>query len=135
MGRKKKHPDPEYRLRVFPYTDERTRTAGTAVVVETVKEFVSFSYEVLLEDHLDGQTVSLKILGLHAPVSVMPGVGPARGHRFYEHLSGRRTFVVTKLNGDRNEFVCSIGPRTVELHKSPEEPFILFSTDPISLTL
>lgn len=132
MGRKKKN-DPEYRLRIFRYTDERTRKKGVAVVVETVKEFVSFAYEVLLEDQQEGRVITLKILGLHAPVSVMPGVGPARGFRFYEGLSGRLTFAVTKLNGERNEFECSINERTVVLRQSPPEPFILFSTDSINL--
>jgi hypothetical protein len=134
VGRKKKQRDPEYRLRVFPCTDEQTRTAGVALVVETVKEFVSFAYEVLLEDHQEGRTISLKILGLHAPVSVMPGIGPARGFRFYENLSGKQTIVVTRLDGQRNEFDVTIGLRAVVLHHSPKDPFVLFSTDPVRLT-
>ena len=133
-GRRKKKREPEYRLRVFHYTDERTRKSGIAVVIETLKEFVSFAYEVLLEDRQENRTTTLRILGLHAPLSVMPGVGPARGHRFYEHLSGRQTLIVSKLNGEKNEFVCMIGPRTIVLEESPKEPFVLFSTDPVTLT-
>ena len=102
-------------------------------MVETIKEFVSFAYEVLLEDHRSPRAIELKILGLHAPVSVMPGVGPARGYRFFEHLAGRQTFTVTKLKGEQNEFVVTIGPRTILLQQSPKDPFILFSTEPISL--
>ena len=103
MPRKKTKSQPEYLLRVFHYHPE-TGTPTVAVVIETLKEFVSFLYEVLLEDQRTENDISIKIMGLHAPVSVMPGSGPARGTRLYPSLSGTITMQIKKLGGKKNEF-------------------------------
>lgn len=128
-GKKKK---PEYRLRVFHHHPE-TGKHSVAVVIETLKEFVSFRYEVLLEDQRIENEIHIRILGLHAPVSVMPGTGPARGIRFYTTLSGPATIHVKKLDGEKNEFAVMIGRTSVSLVRSPRQPFVFFSTDPVTL--
>ncbi len=132
MARKRKKSEPEYRLRVFHYRQE-TGKKSVALIVETLKEFVSFRYEVLLEDQRTEHEIRVRILGLNAPISVMPGTGPARGIRFYDSLSGTIGIHVKKLDGEANEFEVSIGRTAVSLVKSPRNPFILFSPEPVTL--
>lgn len=132
MPRKKNRSQPEYLLRVFHHHNEAGKPS-VAVVVETLKEFVSFRYEVLLELQRTENEILIKILGLHAPVSVMPGTGPARGSRLYTALAGTVTIQVRKLNGEKNEFVFIINRKGVSLVHSPRQPFILFSTEPVTL--
>ena len=132
MPRKRKKPEPEYRLRVFHYRRE-TGKKSIALVVETLKEFVSFRYEVLLEDKRADNDIHVRILGLHAPVSIMPGTGPARGIRFYDSLSGTIGIHIKKFDGEMNEFAVTIGRTAVSLVRSPRDPFILFSLEPVTL--
>lgn len=132
MPRKKNRVEPEYILRVFHFRHE-TGKKSVAVVLETVKEFVSFNYEVLLDDHRAEKEVHLKILGLHTPVSIMPGTGPARGVRFYTPLSGNVSFHVKKLDGNEDRFVVNIGRTSVKLVSSPKQPFIRFSNESVPL--
>lgn len=130
MPRKKKT-EPEYRLRVFPARDERSGTSVVVVAVETIKEFVNFNYEILLEERKVGTTIHLKILGLHTPASVMPGVGPARGLRVHPQLEGLVSITVTKPDGEVNRFEFEIEKRSITIKKMPEEPFLRFSPNPI----
>lgn len=133
LARKKKSPEAEYRLRVFPVRNERDATPALAVVVETTKEFVSFHYEVLLHDQKIGNTITLKILGLHTPMSVMPGVGPARAFRIFEHRSGTVTLVVHSPDGDENVYKLARRSSVIDVLEAPTRPFILFSTQPVAL--
>ncbi|HEY6952716.1 MAG TPA: hypothetical protein VI758_09935, partial [Bacteroidota bacterium] len=66
MSEKKKH-EPEYTLHVFHGSRPETNEAVTAFVVETVREFVSFNYEIPLESVIDGTSISLRIHGLRVP--------------------------------------------------------------------
>jgi hypothetical protein len=133
LARKKKLTGAEYRLRVFPVLNDRSATPTIAVVVETTKEFVNFHYEVLLNDQKIGTTITLKILGLHTPLSVMPGVGPARSFRTYEHRSGAIKLVVHSPDGDENVYVLTRRSAAIEVIEAPANPFILFSTQPVAL--
>jgi len=132
VPRKKIKSQPEYLIRVFHYHPEAGKPV-IAVVIETLKEFVSFMYEVLLEDQRTGNDITIKIMGLHAPVSVMPGTGPARGKRFYPSLSGTITMQIKKLSGEKNEFEFAITRTAVTLVRSPRQPFIVFSPEPVPL--
>ncbi len=135
MPRQKKKVEPEYRLRVFHYHDERQSRTGVAFSIETVKEFVSFQYEVLLEDERSGHEISFRILGLHTPNSVMPAVGPARGVRIFENLKGKYRIRIAKPDGPVDEFLVKVGSSVVELLQSPDQPFIVFSNEPIPLSI
>lgn len=123
--------EPEYRLRIFPYAGEQQ--SGIAFSVETIKEFVSFQYEVLLEAEQSGQEVTLKILGLHAPRSVMPAVGPARGVRIFPGLRGTLRVRVAKPDGGENVFTVKVGRKNIELVQAPKQPFVVFSNEPTVL--
>ncbi|MEX1139615.1 MAG: hypothetical protein WEB33_03390 [Bacteroidota bacterium] len=133
MARKRKLPEAEYRLRVFRTLNERNMKSAIAVVVETTKEFVNFHYEVLISDKKIGNTLTVKILGLHTPMSVMPGVGPARAFRVYEHSSGTLTVVVHSPDGDENIYKLNLRRASPEVQGAPSHPFILFSSQPVEL--
>lgn len=132
MARKKKQREPEYRLRVFSLQNSESKSL-LAFVVETTKEFVNFHYELLLADERNGKDIALKILGIHTPRSVMPGVGPARGVRRYDDLSGHVSVTVRNPDGEANTFKINIRKSSIGLLDSPPHPFVHFSTDPVEL--
>lgn len=134
MPRKKKKEEPEYILHMFHARDEETRTEGVEFVIRTVKEFVSFSYEILLSDQRSDKTIELKISGIHAPIMIMPGMGPAIARRFYPKLSGRFRVVVQKLNKEINEFDVAFKANSVEILRTPDKTFVLCSTEPYPST-
>lgn len=134
MVRTRNSRDLEYLLRAFPVRDTETGLERLALVVETVKEFISFHYEVLLSDSRDGNEVELRILGIHAPRSVMPGVGPARGFRLYDGLKGTVTVTVRNADGNENAFRLRLRGSSVHLLSAPTEPFIAFTTEPVALS-
>lgn len=134
MVRTKKPREPEYRLRVFPAKDPESQKAGIAVVVETIKEFVSFHYELLLSDKREKNSITLHILGLNAPRSVMPGVGPARGHRLYAGLSGTIAVVIRNVDGEENAYKLKVRPPAVKVLSEPRHPFVVFSPEPVELS-
>lgn len=126
----KKH-DPEYTLNVFRQYDEQTKTTPVVFLIQTTKIFVSFRYEILLEDELRDREIRLKILGLHAPTLLMPGTGPAQGFRKYEHLRGTYSLRVTKQDKSVNEFEVEIAPRSISVKKEVPIPFVLISTESV----
>ncbi|MBI2619645.1 MAG: hypothetical protein HYW57_06150 [Ignavibacteriales bacterium] len=135
MARKRQRVELEYLLRVFPHRDNRKAGHNVVISIETLKEFVSFQYEVLLEERRTDNEFSFRILGLHAPRSVMPAVGPARGIRVLGALRGTYRIRVSKPDGPENLFSFKISDTTIRLLESPEQPFVLFSTEPIPITI
>ncbi len=133
MARKKKR-DPDYTLNIFHHYDERAKRQVVVFLVQTTKIFVSFRYEILLEDSLEGNVIDIKIVGLHVPELLMPQTGPARGRRDYENLSGDYTLHITKQDKTVNTFSIVITPSSVEIKQKPREPFILVSNDPVDLS-
>lgn len=133
MARTKKLREPEYRLRVFPAKDPESQKAGIAFVIETTKEFVSFHYELLISDNREKNSITLHILGLNAPRSVMPGVGPARGYRFYTGLSGTIEVMIRNVDGEENVYEFKLRPPAVRVLSKPRHPFVVFSPEPVEL--
>lgn len=113
-------------------TGQQSETS-VAVVVETIKEFVNFHYEVELEEKRIGNTIHLKILGLHAPSAVMPGVGPARGMRIHPRRSGQMIIILTKPDGEENTFEFDIDQTAIRVIRLPDRPFAIFSPEPLPL--
>ncbi len=133
MARAKKHREPEYRLNIFRGRDPKTRQEGWMFVVRTVKEFVSFNYEIVLSGATSGRTITLQISGIHAPLMVMPGVGPAKGMVLLKDLNGSYTLTVKKLSREINTFNLSVGPEEVHVEEGPPHAFITVSADPVDL--
>jgi hypothetical protein len=133
MPRRKKHRDPEYSLHVFHHLDERTHRALQVFLVQTIKEFTSFNYEILLDAVMRERLIQLKILGLRTTPLIMPGVGPATGHRDFTNLRGSYNLIVMKLDGETNDFQVDVAPSQIEIQGSPAHPFITVSNMPVPL--
>lgn len=133
MPRRKRHRDPEYSLHVFHRFDERIRKVLQIFLVQTVKEFTSFNYEILLDVAVQDRAIQMKILGLRTTPLIMPGVGPARGRRDFTELRGSYQLNVIKLNGETNEFQVELTPSSVSITGAPASPFITVTNKPVAL--
>jgi hypothetical protein len=133
MASKKKR-DPDYTLNIFHHYDEKTKRNVVVFLVQTTKIFVSFRYEILLEDEIVGKEIHLHVKGLHVPELLMPQSGPAQGRRDYTQLEGTYHLVVTKQDKTVNEFSVHITPESVDIKQKPKMPFILVSNDPLNLS-
>ena len=131
MASKKKR-DPDYTLNIFHHFDEKTRQNVVVFLVQTTKIFVSFRYEILLEDEIVGKEIHLRIKGLHIPELLMPQTGPAQGRRDYTQLEGTFHLVVTKQDKTVNEFSIHISQKSIDIKEKPKAPFILISNEPLN---
>ena len=132
MAHKKKR-NLDYTLNIFHHFDEQLKQNVVVFIVQTTKIFVSFRYEILLEDSHTAKDIYLKIVGLHVPELLMPQTGPARGRRDYQNLNGQYTLHVTKQDRTLNIFQIEISSSSIEIKQKPRDPFILVSSDPIEL--
>lgn len=132
MSAKKKH-EPEYTLHIFHTTNPETGEAVTAFVVQTVREFVSFNYDIPLESKIEGRVIHLKVHGLHVPENLVPGKGRARGAVLHAKLRGKYELFVTNVDGIVNRFLLTITTQTIEAKKSARNPFIVYSKGQIQL--
>jgi hypothetical protein len=132
MGVTKKH-EPEYTLHIFHGKDPETSGAVTAFVVRTVREFVSFMYEIPLEAAVRDETIELRIHGLRVPENLVSGKGQARGVSLQRTLKGAYELVVTNVDGVVNKFSVRITPREILVKKLSRTPFIVYSTEQIRL--
>ena len=133
MPRRKKHRNPEYSLHVFHHYDDRTRRAMQVFLVQTVKEFTSFNYEILLDAVMRERLIQLKILGLRTTPLIMPGMGPAKGHRDFANLRGSYNLSVIKLDGETNDFLVDVASSQIAIQGNPTHPFITVSNTPVPL--
>jgi hypothetical protein len=107
----------EYRLLIAPHYDERKQRNITRVVLETVKSFASFRYELTVEEKVSSNTIAYKILGLSAPQLSLPAVGPARFAREYDNLSGVYDISIQGLDGKTSIMGIRIRPNNVKVIK------------------
>ncbi len=124
--------EPEYRLNIFYHKNPQTKKRSLVFLLRTIQEFVSFNYEILLEDKMLGRTLMMKIAGLHAPPSLMPATGEAVGKKEYRGLNGTYTMIVKKLDGTTNEFRLDISKEGVRILQRPKNPIVLISTEPVA---
>lgn len=129
----KKQKEPEYTLHIFRHRDERINTTGIVFLVQTVKEFTNFKYQILLEGGLRGKTIELNILGLRTTPLIMPGTGPAIGRKDFPDLKGSYALMVAKLDGDKNQFQLELTAKKITITQMPSQAFIRVSTEQLSL--
>ncbi len=120
---KKKHKSLEYRVLVIPTFDETLKKAGTLFLIETVKQFSNFNYEVVVEDHRLDDTTIWSLHGLRTPELSMPSFGAAHFRKVYFDVKGKHTFILRKIDGEENHFELRISPSSVSIISSPEDPF------------
>ena len=130
----KKKRDPDYTLNIFHHYDEKTKRNVVVFLVQTTKIFVSFRYEILLEDEIVDNEIHLRVKGLHVPELLMPQSGPAQGRRDYTQLEGTYHLIVTKQDKTVNEFSICITPESVDIKQKQKTSFILISGDPVNLS-
>jgi hypothetical protein len=133
MARSRRRPKPEFSLNIFQGTDPKTRRQGWIFLVQTVKEFVSFNYEIVLSATVEKNAITLHISGIHAPLMVMPGLGPAKGWVLIDDIVGSYTLTVRKLNKEVNDFRIVIGSDGLEVHGKSQQPFVTIGTEPLPL--
>jgi len=132
MANKKR--DPDYTLNIFHHYDDKTKRNVVVFLVQTTKIFVSFQYEILLEEEIVGDKINLRIIGLHIPELLMPHTGPAQGRCDYSNLDGSYKLIVTKQDKTVNEFTVQISPTKIDIIHKPRTSFIIVSSDPVSLS-
>jgi hypothetical protein len=132
MIEKKEHA-PEYTLHVVRRRDPDTNKTGIALVVQTVREFVSFEYQIPVESTKTGTMISMKIHGLHVPENLVPGKGRAKGFVIHERLNGAYDLVVTNVDGMENRFVVNIHPPEILVRGLTRRPFIVPSSEPVQV--
>ena len=130
----KKKRDPDYTLNIFHHYNEKTKQDVVVFLVQTTKIFVSFRYEILLDNELVDHGINLRITGLHIPELLMPQVGPAQGRCDYTNLDGLYKLKVTKQDKTVNQFSVQISREKIEIKQRPRSPFIFVSGDAISLS-
>ncbi len=119
----------EYRLLITPQYNERGQKYTTLFLLETVKSFASFRYDLSVEETVDKKTIRYRVLGLRTPQLSLPATGHAQFMREYDNLKGTYQVVVEGLDGKSNSFSVRIAPQQVRLVSSPPQPFITICTD------
>ena len=131
----KRKRDLDYTLNIFHYYEEKSKRNVIVFLVQTTKIFVSFKYEILLDDKIEGNKINLRITGLHVPELLMPQTGPAQGRRDYTNLNGVYHLIVTKQDKTVNEFSVNISSSAIDITQKSKTPFILVSNEPVNLSL
>jgi hypothetical protein len=130
MIEKKKH-EPEYTFHVLHSANPETGDPVTAFVVQTVREFVSFSYEIPLKSAIEGRMISVKIHGLRVPENLVPGKGRARGIALHPRLKGKFELSITNVDGAVNRFWLTFTSRAIEIRTISKKPFIAYSKEQV----
>ncbi|MBP1649541.1 MAG: hypothetical protein H6Q30_2986 [Bacteroidetes bacterium] len=129
MARQDHRDTSEYRLLITPQFNERGQRYTTLFVLETVKSFASFRYDLSVEETLDRKTIKYKILGLKTPQLSLPATGHAQFMREYDDLKGTYEVVIEGLDGKVSTFSVRIAPQQVRLMNAPSQSFISICTD------
>lgn len=125
MAKKKRAP--EYKLFVFRGIDDETKQPAMVFLVQTIKQFVNFNYQVLLDVKMEEKRIELSIRGLQAPEISMPAIGPATGTVKLPDLAGQYSLRIKKLGREVNEFSLNFGTSDIRIQQSQPNPFILLS--------
>lgn len=129
MPVKKKTPTIEYRLFISPQYDETRKKETTLFLLETIKEFSTFRYSIVVRETVKEKTIRLDILGLKTPEVTMPGFGPARKEIKIDDLHGTYDVVIAKLDGAENHFSLKVSKKSIVVEYHPAGKFISVFTD------
>lgn len=132
MARQEHKDNSEYRLLITPQYNERGQKYTTLFVLETVKFFASFRYDLSVEETVDKKTIKYRVLGLKTPHLSLPATGHAQFMREYDNLKGTYEVVVEGLDGKSNTFSVRIAPQQVRLMSTPSQSFISVCTDRVA---
>lgn len=86
----------EYRLLVQQTFDATVNKEGILFLLETSKQFTSFSYVIDVKETVAGKTIVWKLHGLRAPSMNMPSTGTAQYSKVYFDLGPDIEFTLIK---------------------------------------
>ena len=121
---KKKHKGIEYRMLIQATYDETLKRHGTSFLIETVKQFSNFSYEIVVDEKWTDNQLSWVLHGLRAPELLMPSFGGAQYRKVYFDLKGEYIFTLKKIDGEFNEITLKILPTSVAVKNFVGMPFV-----------
>jgi len=86
----------EYRLLIQPMFDATVKKHGFHFLLETSKQFTSFSYVIDVKETVTGNAIVWKLHGLRAPSMNMPSTGAAQYNKVYFDLGKEADFTLVK---------------------------------------
>ncbi len=92
----------EYYCKAYFSYDNILKTQNCVFAIETVAEFISFTYEITLEVLKEKREIFIVLMGLKANTNVAPRIQPARTEVSFEDLIGDYTVYVVKQDGSMN---------------------------------
>ncbi len=121
---KHKHKGLEYRMLIEPTYDETLKRHGTLFLIETVKQFSNFNYEVVVADAVEAKSIRWALHGLRAPELSMPAFGAAQFRKIYFDLRGKYLFTLRKIDGEESSFDVKISETAVQVAPPEEQSFV-----------
>ncbi len=118
----------EYRILIAPHVAERTQRPTTLVVLETMKTFATFRYELSVKTEVTPSTLHFAILGFRTPQLSLPSSGSARFEQEFEGLHGTYEVTLQGIDGRATTFSVGITPGQVKLLKTPKKTFVQITT-------
>jgi len=115
---------------IQPTFDETLKKAGTLFLIETVKLFSNFNYEIVVKDSKDKKNLRWSLHGLRAPELSMPASGAAQFRKVYFDLKGTYAFTLQKIDGEENSFELRVLASSVSVKGTPRTPFVAIYTSP-----
>lgn len=86
----------DYRLLVQPTFDATLNKRGILFLLETSKQFTSFSYTIDVTEIVNKKKIVWTLHGLRTPSMIMPTTGTAQYSKVYFDLSNEIDFTVVK---------------------------------------
>ncbi|MGA9115294.1 MAG: hypothetical protein WB626_00800 [Bacteroidota bacterium] len=128
--RKQKTAGEGYRLRMYPRRDPSRSRRTTVFILETVRTFASFPYELSVQETVEAASISFAVRGLQAPRLSLPGPGRARYVSEHEGLTGTYEVSVEGMDGRRARCAIIIGGDAVRVMRRPEDGRLELFTEP-----
>jgi len=120
----------EYCLYMTLAVKEQEKEPAVLVQLQTVQEFNSFRYEIVVKDSIQDNSLRLEIHGLRAPQQILPAMGPATFRKEYRQFTGTKEIVVSKIDGEENSYLVDISKQGIVVKRSPTKKFVELVTKP-----
>ncbi len=117
---------------VTPQLDEQQQEVKLVIDIRTIKEFTSYQYELVVTDSLEGDTLSLNIVGLRAPKTNVPTIGYAVYNKAFDHPTTIKKLIIKKMDKKENVFGVRITEHKTTVKSFPEDAFIEIVTEHIN---
>jgi len=114
----KKKQSIEYRLLVQPTFDATLNKEGILFLLETSKQFTSFSYIIDVKEHVEGQKIIWTLHGLRAPSMNMPSTGTAQYRKVYFDIGKEIDFTLVKTGTVNASTSLKFSKASVKSNKS-----------------